>query len=258
MGEGAAVLVLEEMEAAIRRGAHVYAEVSRRCVVAYPAARVRVIRSQAFCASLCACWPSLTRRCAAVHRAPMVARRALAICSRRRAARRVAQLRGYGSSADAHHITQPSADGSGAAAAMRAALDDAGLSPVDVDYVNAHATSTPQGDAVEVRAVADVLGRPEGAHAPLLMSSAKGAIGHLLGAAGAVEAAFAALSVATGRVPHTLNLAEPEPEIAEAAAAAGVRLVAGEPEAPGEGVRAALSNSFGFGGTNAALCFSHL
>jgi 3-oxoacyl-[acyl-carrier-protein] synthase II len=129
---------------------------------------------------------------------------------------------------------------------MRAALASAGLAPADVDHLNAHATSTPLGDAVEAQAIRAVFG----AHADRLpVSSTKGATGHLLGAAGALEALFAVRALETGTLPPTLNLDEPDPECALDHVANKARC------AP---VRIAMSNSFGFGGVNAALLFGKL
>ncbi|KAI7836640.1 hypothetical protein COHA_009525 [Chlorella ohadii] len=190
MGEGAGVLVLEELEHALQRGAPIYAEV-----------------------------------------------------------------RGYGLSGDAHHITQPPPDGIGAQLAMQRALRQAGLAPQQVCYINAHATSTPQGDDIEQRAIAAVFGEvatsaaPAGGGPPLAVSSTKGATGHLLGAAGAVEAIFALLALRHGVAPPTANLTAPDPPLL-----AG--LVAGSPATLPQGPSAVLSNSFGFGGTNAALVFA--
>ncbi len=178
MGEGAGVVVLEELEHAKRRGAKIYAEVI-----------------------------------------------------------------GYGLSGDAHHITAPSEDGSGAERAMRAALKRAQFNPEDIDYINAHGTSTPRGDEIELRAVKRVFG--DWAY-KLSMSSTKSAIGHLLGAAGSVEAIFSILAIRDQVVPPTLNLDDPSE-------GCDIDLVA--KQAKSRKVRAALSNSFGFGGTNASLIF---
>lgn len=157
-----------------------------------------------------------------------------------------AELRGYGLTADAHHITQPAADGRGAVRAMRAALSQAGVTPDEVGYVNAHATSTPQGDIIELQSIEKVFGESE-RDAPLMVSSTKGAMGHLLGAAGAAEAAFTVLALKNGRAPPTLNLDTHE-------AQSRLDLV---PRYPKDvALTAALTNSFGFGGTNASLCFT--
>ncbi|OWJ67139.1 beta-ketoacyl-ACP synthase II [Inquilinus limosus] len=179
MGEGAGVVVLEELEHAKARGATIYAEVV-----------------------------------------------------------------GYGLSGDAHHITAPPEDGNGGFRAMSAALKRAGLTPSDIDYVNAHGTSTPLGDEIELGAVKRLFGN---AIETVSMSSTKSAIGHLLGAAGAVEAIYSVLAVNHDVVPPTLNLDDPSDSCL------GVDLV--PKQAKERPVRAALSNSFGFGGTNASLIF---
>lgn len=163
----------------------------------------------------------------------------------RRDATILAEVLGYGASADAHHLTQPAPEGEGAQRAMRAALHDAKLDPSHVDYVNAHGTSTPAGDVLELEALRAVFG----AHAEkgLWISSTKSVTGHLLGAAGGLEAVLSVLSLRHGVAPGTVNLDRPEP------AARGLDLV--PHESRGRDLRHVLSNSFGFGGTNAALIF---
>jgi 3-oxoacyl-[acyl-carrier-protein] synthase II len=178
MGEGAGVVVLEELEHAQKRGAKIYAEVV-----------------------------------------------------------------GYGMSGDAYHITSPSPDGDGAYRCMAAALKRAGLSPADIDYINAHGTSTPLGDEIELGAVARLVGN---AASTISMSSTKSSTGHLLGAAGAIEAIFALLAIRDQIVPPTINLDNPSVETP-------IDLV--PHNARRRKVDVALSNSFGFGGTNASLVF---
>lgn len=179
MGEGAGILILEELEHARKRGAHIYVE-----------------------------------------------------------------IRGYGLSGDAYHITQPSPNGCGAQLAMRRAIAASGVSPSQIAYVNAHATSTPLGDEVEQRAIAAVFGT----HLRnIIVSSCKGAVGHLLGAAGAVEAAFSVLALCNKTAPPNRNLENPDPCLVPLAGKSSVEL----PHQP----FAVMSNSFGFGGTNAALIF---
>ncbi|MHB8531068.1 MAG: beta-ketoacyl-ACP synthase II, partial [Caulobacteraceae bacterium] len=178
MGEGAGVLVLEELEHARARGAKIYAEVI-----------------------------------------------------------------GYGLAGDAYHITAPAEDGDGGFRAMRAAIAGAEIEPADIDYVNAHGTSTPLGDEIELAAVERLFGRAAG---KLSMSSTKSAIGHLLGAAGAVEAAFTVLALRDQIAPPTINLDNPSVD-------SPVDLVplAAKPMK----IETALSNSFGFGGANASVVF---
>ncbi len=178
MGDGAGVVILEELEHARKRGAHIHAEVV-----------------------------------------------------------------GYGMSGDAHHITAPAADGNGAFRCMTTAIERAGVTPEDIGYVNAHGTSTPVGDEIELEAVKRVFGN---ASRSLAMSSTKSAIGHLLGAAGAVEAIFSMLAIAHGVAPPTLNLDNP-------LESDGIDLVPHQPRE--RKIQTALSNSFGFGGTNASLVF---
>jgi len=153
-----------------------------------------------------------------------------------------AEVKGYGMSGDAYHITAPAEDGDGGFRAMQAALNRAGLAPTDIDYVNAHGTSTPLGDLIEAGAVRRLLGDAVGS---VSMSSTKSATGHLLGAAGAIEAIYSVKAVQTGEVPPTLNLEDPEDAVADFDL---VPLKSRKRE-----VRNAMSNSFGFGGTNASL-----
>jgi 3-oxoacyl-[acyl-carrier-protein] synthase II len=154
-----------------------------------------------------------------------------------------AELTGYGLSGDAYHITAPAPDGDGAFRAMSAALKRAELSPSEIDYVNAHGTSTPIGDEIELHAVERLLGNSAG---KATMSSTKSATGHLLGAAGAVEAIFSVLAIRDQVAPPTLNLDNPSVETAIDLAPHVAR------KRP---IQATLSNSFGFGGTNASLVF---
>ncbi len=176
MGEGAGVVVLEELEHARARGAHIYAEIV-----------------------------------------------------------------GYGMSGDAYHITSPSEDGDGAYRCMKAALKRAGLSPGDLDYINAHGTSPPLGDEIELGAVLRLLGNHAG---NISMSSTKSSTGHLLGAAGAIEAIFSILAIRDQIAPPTINLDNPSVETT-------IDLVPHKPRR--RKIDVALSNSFGFGGTNASL-----
>lgn len=178
MGEGAGVLVLEELEHARARGAKIYCEVV-----------------------------------------------------------------GYGLAGDAYHITAPAENGDGGFRAMRAAIRDAGVDPADIDYINAHGTSTPLGDEIELGAVERLLGQAAG---KVSMSSTKSATGHLLGAAGAIEAAFTALAIRDQIAPPTINLDNPSVETP-------LDLV--PHKAKPMTIEVALSNSFGFGGTNASVVF---
>ncbi|MCC6214470.1 MAG: beta-ketoacyl-ACP synthase II [Polyangiaceae bacterium] len=166
--------------------------------------------------------------------------------ARRRGARILAEVTGYGATSDAHHITKPAPNGAGAIRAMRHALRDARLEPDAIDYVNAHGTSTPAGDIEESRAVAQVFGARALEH-QLWVSSTKSMTGHLLGAAGAVEAGLCALAIERGVVPPTINLDDPDPEC---------RLDYVPHRSRERPVRGAMSNSFGFGGTNVSLILS--
>jgi 3-oxoacyl-[acyl-carrier-protein] synthase II len=163
--------------------------------------------------------------------------------AKKRGAKIYAEVVGYGMSGDAHHITAPSEDGDGAFRSMRAALRSAGVTPDQVQYVNAHGTSTPMGDDLELGAVERLWGD---AAKGLAMSSTKSAIGHLLGAAGAVEGIFSVLAIRDGIAPPTLNLEAPSRE----SPIDRVAKVAQERK-----IEVALSNSFGFGGTNASIVF---
>jgi 3-oxoacyl-[acyl-carrier-protein] synthase II len=178
MGEGGGVLVLEELEHALRRGAHIYAEIV-----------------------------------------------------------------GYGMSGDAFHLTEPDETGEPASVAMSRALRDAGVDPSEVDYINAHGTSTPLGDVMETKAIKLSLGAQA---AKVMISSNKSIFGHCLGAAGALEAAATILSMEVGKVVPTINLENPDPSCD----LDYVPNVARDAQ-----VRVAMSNSFGFGGHNAALVF---
>ena len=163
--------------------------------------------------------------------------------AQRRGARIYGELIGYGLSGDAYHITAPAEDGDGAFRCMSAAIRRAGITPADIDYINAHGTSTPLGDEIELKAVERLVGN---AAANIAMSSTKSSIGHLLGAAGTVEAIFCLLTMRDGVMPPTLNLDNPS-------IATALDLV--PHKAQQRPVEIALSNSFGFGGTNASLIF---
>src|SRR5262249_2355720 len=164
--------------------------------------------------------------------------------AKKRGARIYAEVIGYGLSGDAHHVTAPAEDGGGAFRAMRMALKRARLNPEDIDYINAHGTSTPLGDEIELGAVKRLFGP----HAyKLSMSSTKSAIGHLLVAAGAVEAIFSILAMRDQTAPPTINLDNPSE---------GCDIDLVPHQAKQREIRFALSNSFGFGGTNASLVFA--
>jgi 3-oxoacyl-[acyl-carrier-protein] synthase II len=164
--------------------------------------------------------------------------------ARRRGAPLVCELKGYGASGDAYHMTAPCVDGDGAARAMRRALQDSGLAPEDVGYINSHGTSTPTGDPIEVTAVKSVF--REHAHR-LMMGSTKSMTGHLLGAAGGLEAVITALALNRGVIPPTINLEHADPQC---------DLDFVPHQARTQHVRAALSNSFGFGGHNVTLAMA--
>jgi 3-oxoacyl-[acyl-carrier-protein] synthase II len=166
--------------------------------------------------------------------------------AKRRGAPILAEVLGFGMTSDAYHISAPSEDGDGAKRVIRCALDDAGLNPEDVDYINAHGTSTPAGDVVETRAIKSVFG--DSAY-DVMVSSTKSMTGHLLGAAGGFEFGIIVMSVVNGVVPPTINLDQPNPEddldyVPHTAREATVNV--------------ALTNSFGFGGTNACLAIGRV
>ncbi len=165
--------------------------------------------------------------------------------ARARGARIYAELVGYGMSADAFHVSSPAEDGGGAVRSMKMALDLAEVSPSSVDYINAHGTSTPMGDRIEMRAVQEVFGE----NAPgIAFASSKSMTGHLLGAAGGLESVITALAVHNGQVPPTINLEDPEDLYDLDFVPNRSRKMK---------IRHALNNSFGFGGTNASLLFAH-
>jgi 3-oxoacyl-[acyl-carrier-protein] synthase II len=162
-----------------------------------------------------------------------------------RGATPLAELVGYGATADASHITLPAPGGIGAVRAARRALEKAALTAADVDHVNAHATSTPEGDKSELQAIKSILGDHA---ADVTITANKSMIGHTLGAAGAIESIVSVMTIREGCIPPTINLTNPDPE------AEGLAIVANE--AARHDVRVALSNSFGFGGQNTALIFT--
>jgi 3-oxoacyl-[acyl-carrier-protein] synthase II len=163
-------------------------------------------------------------------------------CARARGAKIYAELLGYGVSSDAQHITEPDPSGENPARAMTMALGDAGVDPGEVDYINAHGTSTPLGDAAETRVIKLALGEENARKTPV--SSTKGATGHCLGASGAVEAMFSILAVERGVLPPTINYEDPDPEC-------DLDYIPNESREAD--VRTAVSNSFGFGGHNATI-----
>lgn len=167
--------------------------------------------------------------------------------AKKRGAKIYAEIVGYGLSGDAYHVTSPAEDGNGGFRAMQAAFKRAKISPEDVDYINAHGTSTPLGDDIELGAIKRFFGESV---KKVSISSTKSAVGHLLGAAGAVEAIFSIKALQTGILPPTLNLDDPSD------VAAGLDLV--PHTAKERKINYALSNSFGFGGTNACLIFKRL
>ncbi|KAL2019662.1 hypothetical protein VTK56DRAFT_9281 [Thermocarpiscus australiensis] len=171
--------------------------------------------------------------------------------AKQRGATVLAELKGYGCSCDAHHMTAPREDGSGALSAMKRALKHAGIKPEQVDYINAHATGTQVGDAAEAVAIRSLMMGEDGVsdESKVTVSSTKGAIGHLLGAAGAVEAVFSILAITENAVPPTRNLHKPN---------VGPHFNFVPLQAQEKRVRVAMSNSFGFGGTNSSLVFSEL
>jgi 3-oxoacyl-[acyl-carrier-protein] synthase II len=170
--------------------------------------------------------------------------------AKKRGAKVYAEITGYGASSDAYHLTQPAPEGEGAQRSMKMALKDAGLSPDQIDYINAHGTSTPVGDVEESLAILKVFGAhavpgANGGH--LWVSSTKSMMGHLLGAAGAVESAVCVLAIHEGKVPPTINLVDQDPRCT---------LDYVPNRARERRIRHALNNSFGFGGTNCSLVYS--
>lgn len=166
--------------------------------------------------------------------------------ARKRGANVYCEIAGYGTTADAFHIVQPDTSGSGASRAMGMAIEDSGSAPTDIDYINAHGTSTPYNDMLETLAIKKVLGD----HARnILISSTKSMTGHLLGAAGGLEAVYCALTIRDGIAPPTINLESPDPEC-------DLNYVPNKPVK--KKINCAISNSFGFGGQNASLLFRRL
>ena len=165
--------------------------------------------------------------------------------ARARGAKIYAELIGYGLSSDAAHVTEPDPSGTNPARAMKMAFGDAGIAPEDVDYINAHGTSTPLGDASETKVIKLALGEEAARKTPV--SSTKGATGHCLGASGAVEAIFTTLAVTTDTLPPTINYETPDPEC-------DLDYIPNESRKAT--VKVAVSNSFGFGGHNACIVLS--
>jgi len=167
--------------------------------------------------------------------------------AKKRNANILAEIIGYGSSGDAYHITSPPDDGNGAERCVLSALNDAKKNPEDIDYINAHGTSTPIGDKIEVESIKKIFSKNVD---KIKMSSTKSAIGHLLGASGSVESVYSILSIKHKKLPPTLNLLSPLPEAKDLDL---IPLNAIDHE-----VNCVLSNSFGFGGTNASLIFKSI
>jgi len=159
-----------------------------------------------------------------------------------------AEVRGYGMSGEAHHITQPTPQGDGAKRCMAQALWSSGLSLADIDYINAHATSTPVGDVAEINAIKSLFGPHT---SKISISSTKGSVGHLMASSGSVEAIFTILAIHHGVIPPTLNLHNVDPAIDNTIDLTPLK-------AKKRNIIAAMSNSFGFGGTNACLLFSKI
>ena len=167
--------------------------------------------------------------------------------AKKRNANILCEIIGYGSSGDAHHITSPPEDGNGAERCVLAALNDAKKNPEDINYINAHGTSTPVGDKIEIKSIKKVFSKNLD---KIKMSSTKSSIGHLLGASGSVESIYSILSIKDGKLPPTLNLISPMPE------AEGLDLI--PLNSVDQKVNCVLTNSFGFGGTNASLIFKSI
>ncbi len=167
--------------------------------------------------------------------------------AKKRNANILCEIIGYGSSGDAHHITSPPEDGNGAERCVISALNDAKKNPEDINYINAHGTSTPVGDKIEIKSIKKVFSKNLN---KIKMSSTKSSIGHLLGASGSVESIYSILSIKDGKLPPTLNLISPMPE------AEGLDLI--PLNSVDQKVNCVLTNSFGFGGTNASLIFKSI